>query len=89
MAIGRTERLLNLVICLLGAERPVSRASLRQSIPGYSDATSDEAFERMFERDKDELRHMGIPVDTVVNVQGEVEGYLIVLNRKKRDRDPC
>ena len=77
MAIDRTERLLNLVICLLGAERPVSRASLRQSIPGYSDATSDEAFERMFERDKDELRHMGIPVDTVVNVQGEVEGYLI------------
>lgn len=77
MAIDRTERLLNLVICLLGAERPVSRASLRQSIPGYSDATSDEAFERMFERDKDELRQMGIPVDTVTNVQGEVEGYRI------------
>lgn len=77
MATDRTERLLNLVICLLGARRPVSRAALREGIPGYGDAASDEAFERMFERDKDELRQMGIPVETVVNVQGEVEGYLI------------
>ena len=77
MATDRTERLLNLVICLLGARRPVSRAALRAGIPGYGDAASDEAFERMFERDKDELRQMGIPVETVVNVQGEVEGYLI------------
>jgi proteasome accessory factor B len=77
MATDRTERLLNLVICLLGAQRPVSRAALRDGIPGYADTPSDEAFERMFERDKDELRQMGIPIDTVVNVQGEVEGYLI------------
>ncbi len=77
MATDRTERLLNLVICLLGAERPMSRSALRRSIPGYVDAASDEAFERMFERDKEELRQMGIPVDTVVNAQGEVEGYLI------------
>ncbi len=77
MATDRTERLLNLVICLLGARRPVSRATLRDGIPGYGEAASDEAFERMFERDKDELRQMGIPIETVVNVQGEVEGYLI------------
>ena len=77
MATDRTERLLNLVICLLGTRRPVPRATLREGIPGYGDAASDEAFERMFERDKDELRQMGIPIDTVVNAQGEVEGYLI------------
>ena len=77
MATDRTERLLNLVICLLGARRPVSRAVLKDGIPGYADSPSDDAFERMFERDKDELRQMGIPVDTVVNAQGEVEGYLI------------
>jgi proteasome accessory factor B len=77
VATDRTERLLNLVICLLGARRPISRGALHDSIPGYSDAPSAEAFERMFERDKDELRQMGIPIDTVVNAQGEVEGYLI------------
>lgn len=77
MATDRTERLLNLVICLLGTQRPVSRAALRESIPGYADASSLDAFERMFERDKDELRQMGIPVETVTNAQGEVEGYRI------------
>ena len=34
-------------------------------------------FERMFERDKDELRSMGIPVETVLDVNGEVRGYRI------------
>jgi proteasome accessory factor B len=77
MATDRTERLLNLVICLLGAQRAVSRAALRDSIPGYAEAPSVEAFERMFERDKDELRQMGIPIETVMNHQGEVEGYRI------------
>lgn len=77
MATDRTERLLNLVICLLGAQRPLSRSSLRAAIPGYSHAASSDAFERMFERDKEELRQMGIPIDTVLNAQGEVEGYRI------------
>lgn len=31
----------------------------------------------MFERDKEELRGMGIPVETVLNSHGEVEGYRI------------
>lgn len=77
MATDRTERLLNLVLCLLGSRRPVPRAALQASVPGYADAASQEAFERMFERDKDELRSMGIPVETIVNAAGEVEGYLI------------
>ena len=81
MRTDRTERLLNLVLCLLGTRRPVSRASIRSAVPGYQDATSDEAFERMFERDKDELRAMGIPVDTVISTAGEVEGYRIDTSR--------
>ena len=75
--IDRTERLLNVVFCLLGAARPVSRSEIRRLVAGYGADASDAAFERMFERDKDELRGMGIPVETVVDVNGEVEGYLI------------
>lgn len=77
MAVDRTERLLNLVLCLLGSPRAVPRAMIRASVPGYTRAASDEAFERMFERDKEELRGMGVPVDTVSNSAGEVEGYRI------------
>lgn len=75
--VDRTERLLNVVFCLLGSTQPVTRAFIRASVAGYDSDASDAAFERMFERDKDELRSMGIPVETVTDVNGEVEGYVI------------
>ena len=75
--VDRTERLLNLVICLMAARVPVRRATIRGAIPGYAEAASETAFERMFERDKDELRAMGIPVETVVDVHGDVLGYRV------------
>lgn len=75
--VDRTERLLNLVLALMGAPRAVPRAVIRDSVPGYAEAASDSAFERMFERDKDELRSMGIPVETVTDDLGEVLGYRI------------
>jgi proteasome accessory factor B len=67
MAARRTERLLNLVICLLATRRFVPREQIRKIVPGYADSESDEAFERMFERDKDDLRDMGIPLETGSN----------------------
>ena len=75
--IDRTERLLNLVIGLMATHAAVPRAQIQREIPGYSDAASAGAFERMFERDKDELRSMGIPIETVVDSSGEVQGYRI------------
>jgi proteasome accessory factor B len=75
--IDRTERLLNLVICLMATSHAVSRAQIQRDIPGYAESASETAFERMFERDKDELRSMGIPVETVSDTSGEVLGYRI------------
>ncbi|MBM6405808.1 WYL domain-containing protein [Phycicoccus sp. CSK15P-2] len=60
----KTERLLNLVLVLLYARRPLSKAQIRQLVPQYGSNASTEAFERMFERDKDELRELGIPLVT-------------------------
>ncbi len=65
MSKAKTERLLNLVICLLAAPRYLTREEIRRAVPGY--AESQEAFERAFERDKDELREMGVPVETGSN----------------------
>ena len=62
----KTERLLNLILCLKSARRPLSKQRIRESIEDYRRATSDEAFDRMFERDKDDLREMGIPITTTV-----------------------
>jgi proteasome accessory factor B len=63
-AADKTERLLNLVICLLYTRRPLSKAKIRDVVPQYGTSASDEAFDRMFERDKDELRDLGIPLVT-------------------------
>ncbi len=62
-AAVKTERLLNLVIALLYTRQPMTKARIRQAVPQYQDST-DEAFDRMFERDKDELRELGIPLRT-------------------------
>lgn len=62
-AAAKTERLLNLVIALLATRQPLSKARIREAVPDYQNG-NDEAFERMFERDKDELRALGIPLRT-------------------------
>ncbi len=64
MAAAKTERLLNLVIALLSTRRALSRSQIRERVASYRDAPNSEAFERMFERDKDELRDLGIPLIT-------------------------
>jgi proteasome accessory factor B len=61
----KTERLLNLVICLLATRRFLSAEQVRTAVPGY--AESEEAFKRAFERDKEELRELGIPLETGSN----------------------
>ncbi|MFC8734021.1 helix-turn-helix transcriptional regulator [Luteimicrobium sp. NPDC057192] len=63
--IPPAERLLNLVIALVNAPSSMSKQQVRTSVAGYGDAPSPDAFERMFERDKDTLRELGIPVLTV------------------------
>lgn len=63
-AVGRTERLLNLVIALLWTRTWLTKDQIRQAIEPYANAKSVESFERMFERDKDELRELGIPIIT-------------------------
>ncbi len=63
---AKTERLLNLVIALLSTRMPLTKARIRVAVPQYQATASDEAFDRMFERDKDELRELGIPLVTQV-----------------------
>ncbi|MET9928987.1 MULTISPECIES: WYL domain-containing protein [unclassified Streptomyces] len=75
MAIAKAERLMNLALCLLGTRRPLSKRELRGSIEAYLEAGSDDSFNRMFERDKDDLRELGLVIETVENLDGDT-GYL-------------
>ncbi|TAM92362.1 MAG: WYL domain-containing protein [Jatrophihabitans sp.] len=82
MAARRAERLVNLVICLLSTRQFLSAERIRDAVPGYEradgDPKTDEAFKRMFERDKAELRDLGIPLETGRNSAFDTdEGYRI------------
>ncbi len=61
-ATRRTERLLNLLIALLSTRSRLTKDQLRTAVPQYAECATDEAFDRMFERDKEELRELGVPV---------------------------
>ncbi|MFH1103660.1 MAG: WYL domain-containing protein [Actinomycetota bacterium] len=71
------ERLLNLLAFLLTAGRPVTADEIRYTVAGYGQE-GDETFRRAFERDKDLLRHLGIPLRLAPTDAWEVEqGYVV------------
>jgi proteasome accessory factor B len=57
----KSERLVNLVIALLATKRYITKSEIFRTIEGYEG--SNESMERMFERDKDELRTLGIEIE--------------------------
>jgi len=57
----KSERLVNLTIALLATKRYLTRSEIFRTVEGYEG--SAEAMERMFERDKDELRGLGISIE--------------------------
>jgi proteasome accessory factor B len=71
------ERILNLLAFLLTVARPVTAEEIRNTVKGY-DQPTDEAFRRTFERDKDLLRSLGVPIVLRHTDIWEVEvGYLV------------
>ena len=73
---------MNLVICLLSTRRFLTAAEIARTVPGYEhdarDSRAHEAFQRKFERDKAELRDLGIPVETGTTSVFDTEaGYRI------------
>jgi len=75
--VDKLERLMNLTAAMLETVRPLSADELRERVPGYPDDKA--SFRRAFERDKEDLRELGIPI-SLAPVEGTdppIEGYLI------------
>jgi proteasome accessory factor B len=82
MAARRQQRLVNLVLLLLSTRQFITAERIRDTVEGYEvseDASNpDEAFKRSFERDKAELRELGIPLETGRNSAFDTDdGYRI------------
>lgn len=77
MSATKLERLLNLTALLLDTERPITAEAIQDQIGSYPRDLA--SFRRAFERDKDELRSMGIPlrVEKVPGTMPAVDGYRI------------
>lgn len=76
--MDKLERLLNLTAALLNASQPLSASELRARMAGaYSEDLT--AFRRMFERDKADLRAIGVPIEvtTLHRLDPPVDGYRI------------
>ena len=69
--IDKTQRLLDVIAYLVGRRQPATVEELLEAVPAYAgkwvggDETARASVRRMFERDKDELRDAGIPLETV------------------------
>jgi len=61
MSSAKTERLVNLTMALLATSRYMQKSEIFRKVAGYSG--TQETRERMFERDKDDLRALGIEIE--------------------------
>jgi len=74
---AKVERLVNLTVALLETNQPMSLAELKRRT-GYYDQADQRAARRMFERDKDELRRLGVPIATLPLPFSDEVGYRVV-----------
>jgi len=63
------ERLLNLVVALMATDQGLTKDTILGSVSGYREqgeaGASKDALEKMFERDKESLRALGVPIETI------------------------
>jgi predicted DNA-binding transcriptional regulator YafY len=79
---AKTQRWVDLLAALLVRRTPATFEELAPSVAAYAvPGKTKEALMRMFERDKDELRAMGVPIETAPIGDGEVVGYRLASQR--------
>lgn len=83
----KIQRWIDLLAALLARRYPATLEQIFRDVPGYGAAAFEhgssayESARRKFERDKDELRSYGIPIETRRTPDDQVEGY--VLDRRE------
>jgi proteasome accessory factor B len=81
MKTPKLQRWLDLLAALLRHHYPVTFEQLITEVPAYAArGQKEESRRRTFERDKDELRGFGVPIETVPDAEGDVQGYRLRMN---------
>jgi len=72
----KLQRWVDLLAALLVRQRYAPFDELAKDVPGYDVANAQhDSVMRTFERDKDELRRFGVPIETVKDGEGDTLGY--------------
>lgn len=72
---SKIERVLNLLACLLDTKVPLTQEEIVREVAGYAPQKS--AYRRAFERDKEMLRTMGVPITVETLSGGDEYGYRV------------
>ena len=75
--VAKLERQLNLVSYLLSARAPVPFSDIRARVVGYDDEASPDAIEKRFDRDKADLRAIGVVIEYKADDPTGQAGYVI------------
>jgi proteasome accessory factor B len=75
MTAPKIQRWIDLLAALLRHHYPVTFEQLIPEVPAYAAEQKEESRRRTFERDKDELRRFGVPIETVPAADGELQAY--------------
>ena len=75
--VAKLERQLNLVSYLLSARAPVPFSDIRAQVVGYDDEASPDAIEKRFDRDKADLRAIGVVIEYKAEDPSGQAGYVI------------
>ena len=84
MKSPKVQRWIDLLAALLRRHYPASFDELIRDVPAYAGDQSHDARRRMFERDKDELRGFGVPIETIKTPEGETRGFEAPCDRTVR-----
>ncbi len=84
MSKSSVERLIALLNVLSRTERGLGRESIRTAVAHYATYTSDAAFERAFERDKNQLKALGYQLETLKPVSGQTHVRYRINNKQAR-----
>ena len=79
-ADGKLQRWIDLLAVLLTHRYGLTFEQLKREVPAYAASartTSEASLLRTFERDKDELRALGVPIEMLRNSEGEELGYRV------------
>lgn len=73
---AKVQRWMDVIAALLRVHYPITFEQLAAEVPAYvKEGQSADARMRMFERDKDELRGLGVPIESVPDDDGAISRY--------------